>query len=139
MRGLGDGARVKGTTPIAHRGVPPRSRSQGKRALAWKGIIPSNLARSRVAPEVNRAGLSNLLESHSQDKLTQLNKPAPESLQRSIEIVAHKSLVCRRNLSRARLECCFRDEGKEEELWNMRSMTSEKKLGTPREQSQVPR
>ena len=34
------------------------SRSQGKWTLAWKGIAPSCLARSGVAPEVNRPCLS---------------------------------------------------------------------------------
>ena len=64
--GLGDGARVKGISPSTHRGVRPGSRSQGQWTLALKGIAPSSLARSGVAPEVNRAGLSRLLESRSQ-------------------------------------------------------------------------
>ena len=36
----------------------------------------------------------------------------------------------RRDLSKVRLECCFRDERKEEQLWNMRSMASEIKPAT---------
>ena len=52
VRRLVDGARVNGITPIANRGLLFGNRSQGKWTLALKGVAPSSLARSGVAPEV---------------------------------------------------------------------------------------
>ena len=56
--GLGDGAHVEGITPITHRRVLPGSCFQGEWTLLLKGIAPSSLARSGVAPEINRTCLS---------------------------------------------------------------------------------
>ena len=144
VRGLGDGARVKEITPTTHRGVLPRSRSQGNWTLAWKGITPSSMVfRSGWSIQIARSRSQgfrhtsqHLASCESCPRVTprisrvMLNKPAPRVAPEVNRDCCSQGSRGRRDLSKV-LECCFRDEGTEVQLWNMRSMTSEKKPATP--------